>query len=412
MAKILIVGAGQAGLQLGHGLLQHGYDVTIVSDRTPADWRDAHVSSSQFQFATSLSYERELGLDWWDPAVPKVEGLGVTIPNPEGGDAPAVEWFGHLDSPGHSIDQRVKFPSWMEKFELRGGKLVIHAATPEDLDRYTAENDLVIVATGKGQLGQIFERWDERCTYDEPQRALALTYCHGVEPRGPFSSVCFNLIPGVGEYFVFEGLTLNGPCWIMTLEGIPGGPMDCWDDVRGDPKGHWEKTLWILETFLPWEYVRVRNAELTDAKGILSGRFAPTVRKPVATTASGRKVLGLADAVLLNDPITGQGANNATKGAKMYLDAILERGEGPFDEAWMNATFERVWDRLQPVATWTNALLAPPPEHVINLLGAAGQYQEIADRFANGFDDPSDFFNWFMDPQLADQYLQEVASRA
>lgn len=411
MARILIIGAGQAGLQLGLGLLQHGYQVTLVSEWTPTQWRDAKVTSSQFQFATSLDYERELGLNWWEPAVPKVEGLGITIPSHEGGETPAVEWFGHLDRPGHSIDQRVKFPTWMEKFELRGGNLVIHAAGPGDLDRYTAENDLVIVATGKGDLGRIFERWDERCTYDAPQRALALTYCHGLEPRGPFSSVCFNLIPGIGEFFVFEGLTLNGPCWMMTLEGIPGGPMDCWDDVR-TPQEHWQRTLAILEQFLPWEHARARNAELTDAKGILSGRVTPTVRKPVATTPSGRKVLGLGDAVLLNDPITGQGANNATKSAKMYLDAIVERGEGPFDEAWMRDTFERVWTRLSPVATWTNALLAPPPEHVINLLGAAGQYQEIADRFANGFDDPSDFFDWFMDPQKADTYLQEVASRA
>ncbi len=411
MAKILIVGAGQAGLQLALGLLKNGYEVTVVSDRTPAQWRDARVTSSQFMFATTLGYERELGINWWEQACPPVEGLGVSIPSPDGGDAPAVEWFGHLEHYGQSVDQRVKFPGWMEKVELAGGDLVIHAATPEDLDRYAADHDLVIVATGKGDLGRIFERWEERCTYDRPQRELALTYVHGMEPRGPFSSVCFNLIPGVGEYFVFEALTLNGPCHIMVFEGIPGGPMDCWRDVVG-PAEHLAKSLEILNTFLPWEAARCRNVELTDAKGTLAGSLTPGVKKPVATTASGHKVLGLGDAVLLNDPITGQGSNNASKSAKIYLDAILERGDGPFDEEWMSATFEKVWERLQPVATWTNALLAPPPEHVVNLLGAAGQFQEIADRFANDFDDPSDFFNWFMDPQLADQYLQEVASRA
>lgn len=37
MRKILIVGAGQAGLQLALGLQRHGYDVTVVSDRAPDD---------------------------------------------------------------------------------------------------------------------------------------------------------------------------------------------------------------------------------------------------------------------------------------------------------------------------------------------------------------------------------------
>ena len=47
MRKILIVGGGQAGLQLGLGLVQNGYDVTVVSNRTPDDIRTGRVMSSQ-----------------------------------------------------------------------------------------------------------------------------------------------------------------------------------------------------------------------------------------------------------------------------------------------------------------------------------------------------------------------------
>ena len=45
MRKILIVGAGQAGLQLGLSLLAEGYDVTLMSARTPDEIRDrlAHL---------------------------------------------------------------------------------------------------------------------------------------------------------------------------------------------------------------------------------------------------------------------------------------------------------------------------------------------------------------------------------
>ncbi len=63
------------------------------------------------------------------------------------------------------------------------------------------------------------------------------------------------------------------------------------------------------------------------------------------------------------------------------------------------------------MVTWTNALLTPPPPHVLELLGAAGPVSRRSrSRFANGFDDPRDYFEWFMDPVLADAYLAEVAA--
>lgn len=41
----------------------------------------------------------------------------------------------------------------------------------------------------------------------------------------------FNLIFGVGEYFVFLVLILFGLCDIMVFEGIFGGLLDCWCEV-------------------------------------------------------------------------------------------------------------------------------------------------------------------------------------
>ncbi len=134
------------------------------------------------------------------------------------------------------------------------------------------------------------------------------------------------------------------------------------------------------------------------------------MRKPVGLLPSGHPVLGMADAVLLNDPITGQGSNNASKGAAIYLQSILERGEGPFDAIWMQETFERLWSYAEKVVGWTNALLLPPPPHVLNVLGAAGQFPAVAHRFANGFDNPPEFYDWFMDPGKAEAYLAEVAA--
>ena len=409
MARITIIGGGQSGLQLGIGLVQGGSDVTIVSDRTPEQIHDGRVTSSQCMFATALDHERALGIDFWDDTCPPVEGIALAVPHPELPGEKVIDWGARLDRPAQSVDQRVKFPRWLEHFASLGGNLVFQTATVDDMERFAGESDLVVVAAGKGDITRLFERDAERSQFDQPMRALALTYVTGMTPRPEFSAVCFNIIPGVGEYFVFPALTTSGPCEIMVFEGVPGGPMDCWGDVT-TPEEHLAKSKWILDTFMPWEGDRNRESELTDANGILVGRFAPTVRKPVGTLPSGRPVLGMADAVLLNDPITGQGSNNASKGAAVYLQRILERGEGPFDAAWMQETFEQLWGYAEKVVGWTNALLLPPPPHVLNVLGAAGQFPAVAHRFANGFDNPPEFYDWFMDPARADAYLAEVAA--
>ena len=317
MRRITIVGGGQSGLQLAIGLLQKGYEVTLVSDRTSDEIRHGRVMSSQFMFHTALESERELGINFWEQECPDTEGLGVTLAGENG--EKVLSWAYRLDSPGQSVDQRVKFPGWMRHVGEIGGTLVIKEAEIDDLERYAAESDLVVVAAGKGDITLLFERDPERSEFDKPMRALALTYVTGMRPYEPFTRVAFNIAPGVGEYFVFPALTTAGPCEIMVFEGIPEGPMDCWGQVR-TPAEHLGQSLWILNTFFPWEAERCRRGALTDDNGILVGRFPPTVRRPVAHLPSGALVLGMADAVVLNDPITGQGSNNAAKCAAVYLE--------------------------------------------------------------------------------------------
>jgi hypothetical protein len=409
MRKITILGGGQAGLQLACGLLQKGYDVKVVQNRTAEDIRTGKVMSSQCMFGEALANEAEIGLDFWAKECPTVDSINFVVPAPDGSGKKAIDWNGKLDKPAQSVDQRMKYPVWMKEVERRGGTLEIGEATVADLETFAASSDLAIVAAGKGDIAKLFERDAEKSPFDKPQRALALTYLHGMAPRPDHSAVNFNLIPTVGEYFVFPALTNSGPCDIMVFEGIPGGPMDCWKDVA-TPQQHLERSKWILDTFLPWEAERCRNVELTDANGILSGAFPPTVRKPIGRLPSGKIVLGLADAVVLNDPITGQGSNNASKSAKVYMDAIVAHGDRPFDAAFMQATFDRYWEYAQYVTGWTNALLQPPPPHVLNIMGSAQAYPALAKRIANGFDNPVDFFPWFAVPEEAEKYLQQLAA--
>lgn len=407
--KITILGGGQAGLQLACGLLQKGYEVKVVQNRTAEDIRTGKVMSSQCMFDAALQNERDVGLDFWGKECPTVDSINFVVPAPDKPGHKAIDWNGLLERPAQSVDQRTKYPVWMQELERRGGTLEIKEATIADLETYAASSDLTIVAAGKGDIAKMFERDVARSPYDKPQRALALTYVHGMTPRPDHSAVNFNLIPGVGEYFVFPALTNSGPCEIMVLEGVPGGPMDCWKDVT-TPQEHLARSKWILDTFLPWEAERCRKVELTDANGILAGAFPPTVRKPIGRLPSGKVVLGLADAICLNDPITGQGSNNASKAARIYMDAIIAHGDQPFDEAFMQATFDRYWNYAQYVVGWTNALLQPPPPHVLNIMGSAQAFPVLAKRIANGFDNPPDLFPWFAVPEEADRYLQQLAA--
>jgi flavin reductase (DIM6/NTAB) family NADH-FMN oxidoreductase RutF len=405
MKRITIIGAGQSGLQLGMGLLANGYEVTVVSDRSAEAIHHGRVLSSQCMFDSALQTERGLGVNYWEESCPKVEGVGFAVPGPGGGKA--IDWIERLDQFAQSVDQRVKIPRWMAEFIRRGGELRVHEANLDDLEQYSRSHDLVVVATGKGPLGDLFSRDASRSPYDAPQRALALTYVKNMAPGLPYAAVRFSLIPKVGEYFVFPALTTSGPCEIMVFEGAPGGPMDTWADVR-TPAEHLARSKWILETYLPWEAERSREVELTDDNGVLSGRFAPVVRKPVGTLPSGRHVLGMGDAVVLNDPITGQGSNNAAKCADLYLESILERGDRPGDAAWMESTFDSYWvGYAKWVTEWTNLVLRPPA-HVLKILEQAGKIKSVATAFVNGFDDPRTLFPWFMDAAEAEVFLAKA----
>ncbi|GAA0692754.1 hypothetical protein GCM10009104_19920 [Marinobacterium maritimum] len=411
--KIAIVGAGQSGLQTGIGLLKAGYEVTILSNRTGDQIRAGKVMSSQCMFDQALQTERDLGLNFWEHDCPPVEGIGLTVPNPEKPGEKLIDWSAQLDNKAQSVDQRVKMPVWMDEFERLGGELKLCDVGIAELEDLTAANDLVLLAAGKGEIVRMFERDEQRSRFDKPQRALALTYVHGMTPKEPYSRVAFNLIPGVGEYFVFPALTLSGPCEIMVFEGIPGGPMDCWGDIT-TPQEHLQRSLEIIRTYAPWEAERCHNVELTDEGGVLAGRFPPTVRKPVATLPSGRKVFGMADALVVNDPITGQGSNNGAKCSRIYLNEIIARGDQPFTEEWMQQTFETYWSYASQVVEWTNSMLLPPPPHILELLGAAQQSPSLASRIANGFDNPPDYMPWWLDEaacrDLINSHMQQGAA--
>ena len=407
MRKILIVGAGQGGLQLALSLQAEGYDVTVMSARTPEEIRGGRVMSTQGMFGPALQIERDRGLNLWEEQTPKFVALYVTVAGPPGN--PALQVPAQFSEYAQSVDQRVKMAGWLELFSQRGGNVVYHPVMTSDLEGLTRLYELTIIAAGKGELVELFGRDPSRSPFTAPQRALACVYVHGMKPLAGFPDVHvgINATPGIGELFTIPAYTTSGPCDILFWEGVPGGPLDRFGD-RPDPQAHLARTLDLMREYTPWEYERCGEVEPTDARSTLTGGYTPVVRYPVGSLSGSSFVLGMGDVVVANDPICGQGSNNACHCANIYSRSILERGRQPFDPEWMQRTFEAYWDYAQWPTAFSNAFLGPLPEHVQQVLGVASQNPVVARRFADCYANPPDIENWLLDPGKTGAYLASV----
>jgi hypothetical protein len=406
MRHIVIIGAGQAGLLLALGMLGEGYRVTVVSDRTAEQIGNGRILSNQCVFEPALRHERALGLNHWDSQVPPVIGIAFDAGMPGSAD-PFISWVSPLDNPAQSIDQRLKMSFWLTEFVNRGGELRIAKVGPEELAGYADEADLLLVAAGRGlQFDSVFPRDDSRSPYSEPQRAITLHIVS--QPEDLYQGVTFGLVPGVGEFFVLPLLTAAGPKMGLYFSAVPDGPMDVFNGVT-DVDQHLDLCRDQLRRFFPWSAGLAEGVESGGPLDLLTGRITPVVRHGVGTLPTGQPVLAMGDTAVTNDPIAGQGANNAVHCARIYQQLITEHGDKPFDADFMTRCFDSYWDYARHSTRFNNDLLAPPPAHVLETLQAAQEYPEVAHRFAHLFNDPSDYGPWLGDPEVAQAYLRKMA---
>ncbi len=396
--RIAIVGSGQAGLLVAHGLVRAGHEVTLYSDRSAERWlHGSRPTGTAARFELALAYERELGLAHWEAQAPKIGGVHLTFCPKL--DNRLVTLVGRISAPALAIDLRLQSHRWMTDLEAAGGRVVVETIAPDRLDALAAEHELVIVAAGRGPLAELFARDAARSVYDKPQRKLAMAIVKGAGTfdHVPFVPAKFNLFATAGEAFWIPYFHRDhGPTWCLLFEAKPGGPMDRFDDCKtGDAVVARAKE--VIGTMMPWDAAWVRDAELADPDGFLAGGVAPTVRAAVAVLPSGRAVMPAGDTAISMDPIGGQGANLGNKYARHLVATIAAAPDATFDAMWMTSTFETFWaDHGAATVRFNNALLEPlSPAARLVMIAQAGSdgardtpNQRVADAVCENFVDP------------------------
>ncbi len=387
MASIGIVGAGIAGLHLALYLQQQGVPVTLYSERSPDELRAGRLPTMTSFLGRARARIAALGTNHWEDPAHGTTAVRIEI----AGDPPLI-FTGTVVPPSIFIDMRLYLPRAQEDFVARGGEVVLGPLRVDDVARLAEGHALMVVATGRDGLHGMFPRVPERSPYQEPQRRLVIGQFRGIRLPSPLF-IGYNIVPGHGEIFDAQMVTKDGVVAAVAVEAVPGGLFEPVTHMRyeDDPGAFNAAVLTLLRDHAPNIYSRVDPATfaLTGPLDTLNGAVLPTVRRGYAPLPGDRFAMAIGDTHVTFDPISGQGANAATRSATILGDLVTAqvRAGGRFDEAFCAQAEARIWEAVRAACEWTNAFLQPPPPHVIGLLVAAAQTRSIADAFATNFDD-------------------------
>lgn len=404
MRKIAIIGAGQAGLHLGMGLVEAGYAVTLFSDRTPEAILHGKPMGTPVLFPDTLQLERDLGLNFWGETSSECVRFRSEVCDPQGNTALVLT--ADLQQHWQGVDQRLKFATWMQEFVKRGGDLVIQAITPEDLEKYAQTYDLVVVTAGRGAFSTLFERDQQKTEHDQPQRYVVSLIATGL--RGDWldlHTAKLTVLPDIGEIIQIPFYANGQLATALGFEACPGEAMDQFSQARSGEE-LLEIGKRVIQQLKPDYYNTIQDLKLVDEQAWVKGAITPIVRQPVGYLPSGAVVMGIGDVILLHDPIAGQGANNATKMAHLVKQRIIEQGDQPLDEFWMQQVFNEFWNDVQYSRALTNCLLTPPA-HLQDLMVAMAEHPDVLKDYLQGFNHPPSLASWFFEPEAAMSYLAQ-----
>jgi hypothetical protein len=379
-----IVGAGIAGLHLSLFLQQQGVLVTLYAERTAEEQLAGRLTSVVTRFGPTRERERALGVNHWDRPDFGVFCFNINVV----GDYP-LTFRGQLAEPALVVDMRIYHATLLQDFMARGGQVVFGTLAASDLERLSEMHDLVVVASGRASLTDLFPRLPEHSPFTSPQRHLFGGLFRGLRYSDPLG-ITFAIVPGHGEISAIPIYSFEGPQSAIFCEAAPGGDFDIFSRMRyeDDPQGFETQLLDRIRQHAPPIYDLIDPAAfaLTRPLDLIQGAITPVVRRGYAQLPNGAWVLALGDAHVLNDPCIAQGANAASYAAWVIGEAITQHTT--YDEAFCRAVEQRVWNHVGPATAWTNMNLMPPPEYAGQLFVAAVQNQAVANAMVSNFADP------------------------
>ena len=402
MTNIGIVGAGVAGLHLGLYLRQQGIETTIYAEKTPGQEFSSRIPALVARVGHTRERERKLGINHWDGGNSEFSHLHVYV----AGEQP-MGFSGTVEQPFIAVDMRIYLGRLLEDFAARGGHVVAGAVQASDLEQLSANHDLLVVASGRAGLTDVFPRLAEYSPFDRPQRWICMGLFRGIADAPSVCSVTF--VPGEGEIFEFPIYSFEPNLRGLGFEAVPGSNFEAVGQLRyeDDPAAFNAGLLGLLREHAPQIYERVDPATFGLARplDLLQGGVTPTVRHGYVRLNSGKYALALGDVQATNDPITGQGANKASYTAWMLGEAIS--GSDTFDEAFCEQIEQRIWAYTAPIVNWSNAMLQPPQPHMIELLVAAAQNQDVANAFVNFFERPQQAWDVMKSQEQTTKFLAQ-----
>lgn len=401
MTHIGIVGAGVAGLHLGLYLRQQGIETTLYAEKSAEQQFASRIPALVARVGHTRERERQLGVNHWDGGHSEFNTLNFYIP----GEHP-MSFVGHSVEPMIAVDMRIYLGRLQEDFAARGGHIVVGPTKASDLEALTEKHDLVLVATGRGGITELFPVIEEDSPYTQPQRWISMGLFTGVRNVEMNGSVTF--APGMGEIFEFPIYSFAPNTTGLGIEAVPGSAFDTWAHMRyeDDPQLFNSTLLDLLREYAPNTYSRIDPEKfgLTRPLDLMQGGVTPAVRHGYARLANGKHVIAIGDAHIGNDPITGQGANTASRMAFLIGEEISNNQV--FDEEFCRRIEQRVRAYAGPIAKWSNAMLGEPTPHMIDLMVAAAQNQSVADEFARFFEKANEAWDAFGSPEGAAAFLE------
>lgn len=385
MKNIGIIGAGVAGLHLGLQLRQHGIPTTIYTNRTPEEVRDGRVMNSVAHMHVTLALEEDLGINHWTE-----DQYYYDVHYHYNGWGDERTFQGYFSAPSRTLDYRIYLPQLMQDFVDRGGHIEYQNLSVADIQDLSEQHDLVVVSTGKGEIGAMFPKRADKSPYDRPQRQLAVGFWKGVR-RHERNGVEISVIPGVGELLAIPMWSFSGDVTALLFESVPGGPQEILAQQKydEDPEAYRQLTLKMLKTHHPTVFERIDESafQLQSDKDLLQGGVTPVLREDYARLPNGKFLLALGDVHLTMDPVQAQGANSTAYSARVVGDAILE--DDVFDEQFMKKVASRRAERLEAASDWINIMIqSPTSPQIPALFSEMVNNPELANEFTENFNYP------------------------